>query len=54
MEVESLNDLKLDPIEHQNHLWATEEEVKQDNVGGVELSYMWVDLSKDFGFFGDC
>jgi 8-oxo-dGTP pyrophosphatase MutT (NUDIX family) len=40
MEVESLNDLKLDPIEHQNHLWATEDEVKQDNVGGVELSYM--------------
>jgi hypothetical protein len=40
MKVENLNDLKLDPIEHQSHLWATEDQVKQDKVGEVELSYM--------------
>lgn len=40
MEAKSLDDLKLDPIEHQNHLWATEDEVKQDKVGEVELTYI--------------
>jgi 8-oxo-dGTP pyrophosphatase MutT (NUDIX family) len=40
MEVENLNDLQLDPIEHQNHLWATEDEVRQDKVGEVELMYI--------------
>jgi 8-oxo-dGTP pyrophosphatase MutT (NUDIX family) len=40
MEVASLNDLQLDPIEHQNHLWVTEDEVNHGKVGEVELVYI--------------
>lgn len=40
IEVESLEDLALDEIEHQSFLWATEEEVLQDKVGDVQLTYI--------------
>lgn len=33
-------DVVLDPIEHQNFLFATEEEVADDKVGDVQLSYI--------------
>ena len=33
-------DIKLDPMEHQDHLWATEEEIKADQVGDVTLSWI--------------
>jgi 8-oxo-dGTP pyrophosphatase MutT (NUDIX family) len=32
-------DVKLDPNEHQNYLWAAEEEVKARKVGDVELKF---------------
>jgi 8-oxo-dGTP pyrophosphatase MutT (NUDIX family) len=32
-------DVKLDPSEHQNYVWATEEEVKARKVGDVELKF---------------
>jgi 8-oxo-dGTP pyrophosphatase MutT (NUDIX family) len=32
-------DVKLDPSEHQNYVWATEEEVKVRKVGDVELKF---------------
>jgi 8-oxo-dGTP pyrophosphatase MutT (NUDIX family) len=31
--------VKLDPNEHQNYVWAVEDEVKARNVGGVELKF---------------
>ena len=32
--------IKLDPVEHQNYLWATEEEVINDKVGDIALSWI--------------
>jgi 8-oxo-dGTP pyrophosphatase MutT (NUDIX family) len=32
-------DVKLDPSEHQNYVWAAEEEVKARKVGDVELNF---------------
>jgi 8-oxo-dGTP pyrophosphatase MutT (NUDIX family) len=32
-------DVKLDPSEHQNYVWAAEEEVKARKVGDVELKF---------------
>jgi 8-oxo-dGTP pyrophosphatase MutT (NUDIX family) len=32
-------DVKLDPSEHQNYIWAAEEEVKARKVGDVELKF---------------
>ncbi|KAF1930528.1 uncharacterized protein M421DRAFT_376172 [Didymella exigua CBS 183.55] len=31
---------KLDPKEHQNYVWATEEEVKAGQVGAVDLEFV--------------
>jgi 8-oxo-dGTP pyrophosphatase MutT (NUDIX family) len=31
--------VKLDPDEHQNYVWATEEEVKAHKCGGFELPF---------------
>lgn len=31
--------VQLDPHEHQNHVWATEEEVKAGRVAGTELKF---------------
>jgi hypothetical protein len=32
-------DVKLDPTEHQNYVWAAEEEVKARKVGDVNLKF---------------
>ena len=32
-------DVKLDPNEHQNYVWAAEEEVKARTAGGIELEF---------------
>ncbi|KAF2787402.1 hypothetical protein K505DRAFT_329721 [Melanomma pulvis-pyrius CBS 109.77] len=40
IEVEGLEDLALAETEHQSFLWATEEEVLQDKVGEVQLTYI--------------
>jgi 8-oxo-dGTP pyrophosphatase MutT (NUDIX family) len=40
VEVESLEDVVLDPIEHQRFLWATEEEVQEDKAGDVIFTYI--------------
>jgi 8-oxo-dGTP pyrophosphatase MutT (NUDIX family) len=40
MEVENMNEVVLDPVEHQKFLWASEEEIVNDAVGGVKLSYI--------------
>ena len=32
-------DVKLNPSEHQNYVWAAEEEVKAQKVGDVELNF---------------
>jgi len=41
----SLN-VKLDPEEHQNYVWATEEEVKAKKVGDIELRFTVEDQEK--------
>ena len=40
MEVESLDNIALDPVEHQKYLWADEEEVKADRVGDMQLTWI--------------
>ncbi|CAI6337098.1 unnamed protein product [Periconia digitata] len=40
MEVKSLATLALDPVEHDAYLWASEEEVKAEQVGEVKLKYI--------------
>jgi hypothetical protein len=35
-----MGDIALDPIEHQAYLFASEEEIKEDLVGGVTLEYI--------------
>ena len=39
MEVEDLN-VTLDPVEHQQYLFASEEEINNDLVGDVKLAYI--------------
>jgi 8-oxo-dGTP pyrophosphatase MutT (NUDIX family) len=39
MEVKNM-EIALDPVEHQQHLFASEEEVKNDLVGDVKLVYI--------------
>jgi len=39
MEVEDMN-VTLHPVEHQQYVFASEEEVKNDLVGDVELAYI--------------
>ena len=39
VEVKDIN-VKLDPIEHQDFLWATEEEVSNDKSGNVTLTWI--------------
>ena len=41
----SLN-VKLDPNEHQDYVWATEEEVKSKKVGDIELKFTADDQEK--------
>jgi len=37
-------DVKLDPKEHQNFVWASEEEVKAGKVGELEIEFTMKDL----------
>jgi hypothetical protein len=39
MEVEDTN-VTLDPVEHQDYLFASEEEINNDLVGDVKLAYI--------------
>ena len=36
----SNSDVKLDPIEHQDFLYATEDEITNDKVGDVHLTWI--------------
>ncbi|KAK5938169.1 hypothetical protein PMZ80_009758 [Knufia obscura] len=38
--------IKLDPNEHQDHVWATEEQVKAGKVGGIELKFTSLEQEK--------
>lgn len=38
--VDAGEDVKLDPNEHQNYVWASEDEVRTGRTGGVELSFV--------------
>jgi len=40
-------EVKLDPKEHQNLVWATEEEVKAKKVGDLELTFTTATLEKN-------
>jgi 8-oxo-dGTP pyrophosphatase MutT (NUDIX family) len=40
MTVNNTDNVVLDPVEHQSHLWATEAEVVNDLVGDVRLAYV--------------
>jgi hypothetical protein len=40
IEVQNTDDVVLDPVEHQNFLWASEEEIVNDMVGDVKLRYI--------------
>lgn len=40
MEVETLDDIALDPVEHQKYVFASKEEVQNDMVGDVKLAYI--------------
>lgn len=37
VEVESVEHVRLDPNEHQDYLWATEDEVEQEKVGARDI-----------------
>ena len=39
VEVEN-QDVRLDPIEHQDYVWATEDEVAKDKAGEVALTWI--------------
>ena len=43
MEVKDIESILLDPVEHQEYLFATEEEVIKEKVGDVALSYITSD-----------
>lgn len=38
VEVEDCEDVKLDPNEHQDFVWATEEEIRRQKIGDRQLS----------------
>lgn len=40
VEVKSADSVVLDPVEHQDYLFATEEELAADKVGDVPLSWI--------------
>lgn len=40
IEVQNTDNVVLDPVEHQNYLFATEEEVVNDLVGSTQLVYV--------------
>lgn len=40
MEVESTENIILDPVEHSEFLWASEEEVMKEAAGDIQLSYV--------------
>ncbi|KAF2636907.1 hypothetical protein P280DRAFT_472775 [Massarina eburnea CBS 473.64] len=40
VEVKDVEAITLDPVEHDNYLWATEDEVTADRVGDVSLKYI--------------
>jgi 8-oxo-dGTP pyrophosphatase MutT (NUDIX family) len=40
MEVQNVEDVVLDPVEHQKFMWASEEEIVNDAVGEVKLRYI--------------
>jgi 8-oxo-dGTP pyrophosphatase MutT (NUDIX family) len=40
VEVKKAEDVKLDPVEHQDYLWASEEEVNSDKAGNIPLSWI--------------
>lgn len=40
LEVDKTDNVVLDPVEHQQYLWATEEEVIGDQVGEIKLAYV--------------
>lgn len=40
MEVQSMDALVLDPVEHQAHVFASEEDVVNDLVGDIKLVYV--------------
>lgn len=48
MEAEQITEgrleVKLDPVEHQRFIWASEEEVRTRKVGDVELEFTSRDL----------
>lgn len=37
VEVESCDDVKLDPNEHQDYAWASEEDIRQQKIDGKEM-----------------
>jgi 8-oxo-dGTP pyrophosphatase MutT (NUDIX family) len=43
MEVKNLNSIVLDPVEHGDYRWATEEEIIAERVGDVVLKYISAD-----------
>lgn len=40
MEVQNTDSISLDPVEHQNYIFATEEEIEADRVGDIKLAYI--------------
>lgn len=46
MEVEDNKVVHLDPLEHQDYLWASKEEVMAGKVGDVELQYVSDDIKR--------
>lgn len=40
MEVENMDNIVLDPVEHQDYLFASEEEISHDLAGDVKLVYI--------------
>ena len=39
-------EVQLDPKEHQNHVWATEEEVREGRVGDIALEFTSLEQEK--------
>jgi hypothetical protein len=40
MEVEDINAVKMDPVEHQKYVFASKDEVEGDLAGDVKLVYI--------------
>lgn len=43
MEVKDVNAVVLDPVEHQEYVFASEEEVVNEEAGGFKLKYITSD-----------